>query len=213
MALSVVLVIALMQSSTEGTTVGGFAAFITAMFLIISPIKHLADINQPLQRGLTAAEMIFGLMDQPIEEDDSRKVGIKRIKKAKGAIAFKDVSFSYQQDADRQDALKHVSLSIQAGEELGSGIRKVSQGAKNVALSTKNAALATIKNTTPKFMEDIALKANQPQFGETGKKLSNILMRVAPKSESNRTATMFSLMQNPEYREILEQLNPMGEGE
>jgi subfamily B ATP-binding cassette protein MsbA len=116
MALSVVLVIALMQSSTEGTTVGGFAAFITAMMLIISPIKHLADINQPLQRGLTAAEMIFGLMDQPIEEDDSRKAGVKRIEKAKGAINFKDVSFSYQQDADRQDALKHVSLSIQAGE-------------------------------------------------------------------------------------------------
>jgi subfamily B ATP-binding cassette protein MsbA len=116
MALSVVLVIALLQSSTEGTTVGGFAAFITAMLLIISPIKHLADINQPLQRGLTAAEMIFGLMDQPIEEDDSRKAGVKRIEKAKGAIAFKDVSFSYQQDTDRQDALKHVSLSIHAGE-------------------------------------------------------------------------------------------------
>ncbi len=116
MALSVVLVIALMQSSTEGTTVGGFAAFITAMMLIISPIKHLADINQPLQRGLTAAEMIFGLMDQPIEEDDSRKADVQRIEKAKGAIAFKDVSFSYQQDAERQDALKHVSLSIQAGE-------------------------------------------------------------------------------------------------
>jgi ATP-binding cassette, subfamily B, bacterial MsbA len=116
MALSVVLVIALMQSSTEGTTVGGFAAFITAMMLIISPIKHLADINQPLQRGLTAAEMIFALMDQPIEEDDSRKAGVQRIEKAKGAIAFKDVSFGYQQDADRQDALKHVNLSIQAGE-------------------------------------------------------------------------------------------------
>ncbi len=116
MALSVVLVIALLQSSTEGTTVGGFAAFITAMLLIISPIKHLADINQPLQRGLTAAEMIFALMDQPIEEDDSRKAEVKRIEKAKGAIAFKDVSFSYQQDADRQDALKHVTLSIQAGE-------------------------------------------------------------------------------------------------
>jgi subfamily B ATP-binding cassette protein MsbA len=116
MALSVVLVIALLQSSTEGTTVGGFAAFITAMLLIISPIKHLADINQPLQRGLTAAEMIFGLMDQPIEEDDSRKAGVKRIEKAKGTIAFKDVSFSYQQDTDRQDALKHVSLSIHAGE-------------------------------------------------------------------------------------------------
>jgi subfamily B ATP-binding cassette protein MsbA len=41
---------------------------------------------------------------------------VQRIEKAKGAIAFKDVTFAYQQDADRQDALKHVSLSIQAGE-------------------------------------------------------------------------------------------------
>ena len=78
MALSVVLVIALMQSATEGTTVGGFAAFITAMMLVISPLKHLADINQPLQRGLTAAEMIFGLMDQPFEEGEERKQNMKR---------------------------------------------------------------------------------------------------------------------------------------
>lgn len=116
MALSVVLVIALMQSATEGTTVGGFAAFVTAMMLIISPLKHLADINQPLQRGLTAAEMIFGLMDQPFEEDDSRKAGVQRIAKAKGEIVFDDVSFSYQQEAGRQDALQHVSLKVGAGE-------------------------------------------------------------------------------------------------
>ena len=116
MALSVVLVIALMQSATEGTTVGGFAAFVTAMMLIISPLKHLADINQPLQRGLTAAEMIFGLMDQPFEEEDSRKAGVQRIEKAKGEIVFDDVSFSYQQEVGRQDALQHVSLKVNAGE-------------------------------------------------------------------------------------------------
>ncbi len=67
-ALSGVLLIAIMQSSSSGTTVGEFAAFVTAMMLVISPLKHLADINQPLQRGLIAAEMIFGLMDQPLEK-------------------------------------------------------------------------------------------------------------------------------------------------
>ncbi len=116
MALSIVLVIALMQSAAEGTTVGGFAAFITAMMLVISPLKHLADINQPLQRGLTAAEMIFDLMDQPFEEDEDRRSNMKSLSKAKGAIRFENVGFSYQQEVGRKDALTEVSLEIQPGE-------------------------------------------------------------------------------------------------
>jgi subfamily B ATP-binding cassette protein MsbA len=116
MALSIVLVIALMQSATEGTTVGGFAAFVTAMMLVISPLKHLADINQPLQRGLTAAEMIFGLMDEPFEEAEDRRANMKSLDKAKGSIRFEDVGFSYQQEAGRQDALRGINLSITPGE-------------------------------------------------------------------------------------------------
>jgi len=116
MALSVVLVIALMQSATEGTTVGGFAAFVTAMMLVISPLKHLADINQPLQRGLTAAEMIFGLMDQPFEEDEDRKLNMKSLDRAKGGIRFEEVGFSYEQEAGRKDALNGVNLLIRPGE-------------------------------------------------------------------------------------------------
>ena len=116
MALSVVLVIALMQSATEGTTVGGFAAFVTAMMLVISPLKHLADINQPLQRGLTAAEMIFGLIDQPYEEDEDRKLNMKSLARAKGGIRFENVGFAYQQEADRKDALNGINLLIKPGE-------------------------------------------------------------------------------------------------
>ena len=116
MALSIVLVIALMQSATEGTTVGGFAAFITAMMLVISPLKHLADINQPLQRGLTAAEMIFGLMDQPFEEAEERRLNMHSLEKAKGAIRFENVGFSYQQEQGRKDALSNINLNIKPGE-------------------------------------------------------------------------------------------------
>ncbi|QWE01946.1 lipid A export permease/ATP-binding protein MsbA [Polynucleobacter sp. JS-JIR-II-b4] len=116
MALSVVLVIALMQSATEGTTVGGFAAFITAMMLVISPLKHLADINQPLQRGLTAAEMIFGLMDQPFEEDEDRRLNMTPLNKTKGGIRFENVGFSYEQQDDRKDALSNINLIIKPGE-------------------------------------------------------------------------------------------------
>ena len=116
MALSVVLVIALMQSATEGTTVGGFAAFITAMMLVISPLKHLADINQPLQRGLTAAEMVFALMDQPFEEGEDRRLNMTPLEKTKGGIRFENVGFSYEQEGDRKDALSSIDLAIKPGE-------------------------------------------------------------------------------------------------
>lgn len=116
MALSVVLVIAIMQSASQGVTVGSFAAFITAMLLIVSPLKHLADINQPLQRGLTAAEMIFQLIDQPIEEEKAQTSSLKRLEKAKGEITFEDLSFSYGQDEGRKDALRNINLKVKPGE-------------------------------------------------------------------------------------------------
>ena len=116
MALSVVLVIAIMQSASQGVTVGSFAAFITAMLLIVSPLKHLADINQPLQRGLTAAEMIFQLIDQPIEEEKAQTSNLKRLDKAKGEITFEDLSFSYDQEGGRKDALRNINLGIKPGE-------------------------------------------------------------------------------------------------
>ena len=116
MALSVVLVIAIMQSASQGVTVGSFAAFITAMLLIVSPLKHLADINQPLQRGLTAAEMIFQLIDQPIEEEKAQTSNLKRLDKAKGEITFEDLSFSYDQEGGRKDTLRNINLGIKPGE-------------------------------------------------------------------------------------------------
>ena len=116
MALSVVLVIAIMQSASQGVTVGSFAAFITAMLLIVSPLKHLADINQPLQRGLTAAEMIFQLIDQPIEEEKAQTSNLKRLDKAKGEITFEDLSFSYDQEEGRNDTLRNINLGIKPGE-------------------------------------------------------------------------------------------------
>jgi subfamily B ATP-binding cassette protein MsbA len=116
MALSLVLVIAIMQSASQGVTVGGFAAFITAMLLIISPLKHLADINQPLQRGLTAAEMIFQLIDQPIEEEDLPQSNLKHLERAKGEIRFENLSFSYDQEEGRKDALRNINLDVKPGE-------------------------------------------------------------------------------------------------
>ncbi|VWD46301.1 MULTISPECIES: lipid A export permease/ATP-binding protein MsbA [Burkholderia] len=110
-ALAVVLTIAVVQSSNDQTTVGGFVAFVTAMLLIISPLKHLMDVNQPLQRGMTAAELIFGLIDEPCEPEG----GGKPLEKATGRIRFRDVSFAYGVGTGKP-TLDRVSFDVAPGE-------------------------------------------------------------------------------------------------
>lgn len=109
-ALAVVLLIAIIQSSNDQTTIGGFVSFVTAMMLVISPIKHLLDVNQPLQRGVTAAELIFGLIDEPSEPEG----GSHRATRVKGKVTFENVGFSYG-DTERP-TLKDVSFTAEPGQ-------------------------------------------------------------------------------------------------
>jgi subfamily B ATP-binding cassette protein MsbA len=109
-ALAVVITIAVVQSTNDQTTVGGFVAFVTSMLLVISPLKHLIDINQPMQRGMTAAELIFGLIDEPEEP----KGGGRRLERAQGEVEFHDVTFSYG-SLDRM-ILDRVSFKVAPGE-------------------------------------------------------------------------------------------------
>ncbi|WP_323121715.1 lipid A export permease/ATP-binding protein MsbA [Burkholderia alba] len=109
-ALAVVITIAVVQSTSDQTTVGGFVAFVTSMLLVISPLKHLIDVNQPLQRGMTAAELIFGLIDEPVEP----KGGGRPLAQARGEIEFRSVSFDY--GATERPTLDRISFKVAPGE-------------------------------------------------------------------------------------------------
>ncbi len=109
-AVAVVVSMALMQSMENQTTVGGFVSFITAMLMLLAPLKHLADINGPLQRGLAAAESVFELLDHVAERDQ----GAVRIERAKGALRFENVSFRYP--GAEKDALRGIDLDVRPGE-------------------------------------------------------------------------------------------------
>jgi ATP-binding cassette, subfamily B, bacterial MsbA len=112
-ALAVVVTIAVVQAAHGHTTVGGFVSYITSMLLIVSPLKHVMDVNQPLQRGLTAAELIFGLIDEPAEPQG----GGKPLEHASGEVEFRHVSFNYGATSthDRQ-TLDRVSFKVAPGE-------------------------------------------------------------------------------------------------
>ncbi len=109
-ALAIVITIAVVQSANDQTTVGGFVAFVTSMLLVISPLKHLIDVNQPLQRGMTAAELIFGLIDEPLEPNG----GGRPLAQARGEIEYRAVSFDY--GASERPTLDRISFKVAPGE-------------------------------------------------------------------------------------------------
>lgn len=110
MALSAVISIALLQSHETGMTVGGFASFVTAMLMLVAPIKHLSEVTGPLTRGLAALERGFELIENtPLEGG-----GNHRVDKARGHLELKNVSVRYQ--ADMPWALHDINLTIKPGE-------------------------------------------------------------------------------------------------
>jgi subfamily B ATP-binding cassette protein MsbA len=109
-AVAIVIYMALMQSQQGQTTVGSFVSFITAMLMLLAPLKHLANVNAPLQRGLAAAESIFKALDEVPETDKGNVV----LQRAVGRIALQNLSFRYAQ-AER-DALENIDLLIEPGQ-------------------------------------------------------------------------------------------------
>jgi len=110
LALAIIVYIALGESFGARATMGEFASFLTAMLMLLAPLKHLTEINAPLQRGLAAAESVFELIDTPVEEDK----GTQHIARARGDIEFQGVSLTYP--TRTEPALSEVSFTVRSGE-------------------------------------------------------------------------------------------------
>ncbi len=133
-ALSAVLVVALWQSGTSGGTVGSFASFITAMLMIISPIKSLSEVAGPITRGMAALERGVALIDDsPLERGGSFDPG-----RSSGDLELRNVTLRYRED--QLPALDDVSLRLHAGEAVA-------------LVGPSGAGKSTFVNLLPRFIE------------------------------------------------------------
>jgi len=93
-------------------TLGSLLAFQAYIGFVYSPAIYLAHANLQLQNARAALERISALYDIVPEEN----VGTgRRVERLRGAVEFKDVSFSYD---GRESVLENVSFKIQPGEHV-----------------------------------------------------------------------------------------------
>lgn len=110
-SVAIITYIALRQSAgPNGTTVGEFLSFVTALLMLLAPVKRLTDVSNPLQRGLAAAESVFQVLDE-MPEDDTGGVELLR---ASGHLQFDQVNFSYP--GTSRPALEDINLEINPGQ-------------------------------------------------------------------------------------------------
>lgn len=112
LALAVIIGVALYQSASGQASVGSFVSFITAMLMVLAPLKRVTDVNAPLQRGLAAAESVFSVIDERAEAD----AGTENLGRAVGLVQFENVTFAYP-GAERA-ALVDLSFTIRPGESV-----------------------------------------------------------------------------------------------
>jgi subfamily B ATP-binding cassette protein MsbA len=133
-ALSAVIVVALWQSGSGGPSVGAFAAFVTAMLMLVAPIKHLSEIAGPVTRGLAALERGVELVEHsPDEAGGGHDPG-----RAQGRLRLEHVGLRYRED--QPPALDDVTLLLRPGETVA-------------LVGPSGAGKSTLVNLLPRFLE------------------------------------------------------------
>ncbi len=118
-ALSVAAVVAFATSGErlEELTVGTFISFLTALAMILSPIKRLTNLNAMLQKGIAASEQLFQTLDEA-EERNCASGTLPPTHAPGRRVQFDQIGFSYRTAADKGEAptvLHGIDLDVPAG--------------------------------------------------------------------------------------------------
>ncbi len=133
-ALSAVISVALVQSAGSNTSVGGFVAFVTAMLMLIAPVRQLSELSNSITRGLAAIERGLILMESTPDE----KCGTFEKSRAAGDIEFAHVNVRYTDQSPL--SVEDVSFCIRPGETVA-------------LVGSSGAGKSTVANLLPRFTE------------------------------------------------------------
>jgi len=160
LAVAVIIWLAMSQSETGKLDLPTFMSYTVALLTLLERLKALSGINSSIQRGLAAAESIFGLLDREDEPDN----GTVKLERARGEMRFDRVSLRYA-SAER-DALTDVSLTIRPGETVA-------------LVGSSGSGKTSLVNLIPRFYEPTAGRLFVDGHDITTLTLSSLRAQVA----------------------------------
>lgn len=89
---------------------GEFMGFFFAFAGLFAPLRSLTKVNMEIQRGVTAAQSVFEVIDSESEHDQ----GALPLGRATGEIEFKSLGFAYEKA--ESPALSQIDLRIHPGQ-------------------------------------------------------------------------------------------------
>tara|TARA_R110002167_G_scaffold110677_7_gene281485 strand:+ start:66043 stop:67803 length:1761 start_codon:yes stop_codon:yes gene_type:complete len=111
MAMAVLIWFAMSPELLENATAGDFVTFLTIAGLLSKPIRQLSNVNSVVQRGISAADSIFGLLDEKREPDN----GTVEVERVRGEVVLEDVSFKYKEG---EAVLSHINITVKPGQSV-----------------------------------------------------------------------------------------------
>jgi subfamily B ATP-binding cassette protein MsbA len=155
-ALAAAIGVALWQSSSGGTTMGAFVAFITAAIAVATPLRRLTDVSAPISRGLASVERGLDLIhNAPVETsgtyapdrdgpaavpDSENQATVPG--RARGELTLRGVTVRFG-EAGNLPALDAIDLDIHAGETVA-------------MVGPSGAGKSTLVNLLPRFLDPSA---------------------------------------------------------
>ncbi|MGD9859305.1 MAG: lipid A export permease/ATP-binding protein MsbA [Marinobacterium sp.] len=111
LALSALLFLAMHPDVMGSMSTGGFVAFLTAAGMITKPLRLLTDITSIVQKGIAAAESLFEVLDEPVEQDSGSRT-LEWI----GDIEFRHLHFAYP--GTDKEVLQDICLRLPQGKSV-----------------------------------------------------------------------------------------------
>ena len=116
-------------------TLGEFVSFLSAVIMVLQPVRSLGNLNASLQEGLAAVKRTFDLLDTEPQVADLP--GARALDSVAGRVQLDDVSFAYEPG---KPALDRITIDVPAG--------------KTVALvGPSGAGKSTVLNLIPRFYD------------------------------------------------------------
>jgi ATP-binding cassette, subfamily B, bacterial MsbA len=109
-AIATVIIMGGHEVIEDKMSVGSFFSFITALFMLYTPIKRVSNIYNSMQEAIAAGERVFDYLDKRPQIVGGNKELMGHI----SSLSFENVRLSF----DDKEALKGVNLSARAGQKI-----------------------------------------------------------------------------------------------